>query len=296
MALNLQQSNTSFKGRLLLTSLLVVSLVLLIVYVSESDEGFIHKVQNSVSGFVAPLNFVGSVIGAGTESATSTVEDIAASDDTLQGLRDQNAQLRDEISQLEEYRLEAERLYALLSLKDTYDLEGVAARVIGRSSSSYENVITINKGSNDNISAGLSVMGKAGLVGQVISVTPFTSDIRLISDTQSGVAVLIQSNRQEGILRGSLEGLLYLENIDTNASVALGDTIVTSGLGGSFARGLTIGMVIRIDQASDGITRSIVVAPNTQVSPLEDVFIVFTVNGEGALAQSNSDSGQADES
>ena len=81
-------------------------------------------------------------------------------------------------------------------------------------------------------------MGTTGVVGQVISVSTYSSQVRLLNDAQSGVAVMLQSSRSEGILSGSVEGVLYLEGVDEGVEVTEGEAVITSGLGGGYFRGL----------------------------------------------------------
>lgn len=98
-------------------------------------------------------------------------------------------------------------------------------------------------------------------MGQVIEVSPLTCRVRLISDPQSGVSVVLQSNRAEGVVRGSIAGLLYLEDLDTSTEVNVGDVVITSGLGGSYFRGVALGTVVNVINAAGTSDRTIVVEP-----------------------------------
>lgn len=129
----------------------------------------------------------------------------------------------------------------------------------------------------------MTVMGATGVVGQVKSTDARTCEVRLLTDQNSGAAAIIQSNRGEGIVRGSLEGLLYLENVDEANWPVVGDVIVTSGLGGSYVRGLIIGTVVRVDAAAGNATGRIVVKPNDTAASLSEVLVVRGLNSEGAL-------------
>lgn len=274
-------------GNILLAILVVVSLVLVIVFASEGQAGPLHSVQNAVSGLSSPFKIVGASVGSAGDEVASTVEDAAASDDSLNSLRDQNKELRQMIAQLEEYRLESERLQTLLELKDMYAMESKTARVIGESGNAWSQVVTIDKGSNDGVKTGLSVMGGYGLIGQVITTTPFTADVRLLTDSQSGVSAMVQSSRAEGIVRGSLEGLLYLDSVSADAQIEVGDIVVTSGLGGSHFKGLIIGTVASVTQKQGDAVPKIVIAPNGNTGPLEEVLVVFEVDPENADAVSS---------
>ncbi len=275
MVLDLKKKSSAFSRRLLFIGLLIVCLVVAGFYSREDDNGPLHTVQATVVGLFSPLGYVGSSIDSATDAVEEVATDVMADEDSLVALREYNETLVQQYTQMEEYRLENERLRALLGLQDAYDIEGVSARVIGRSSHAWDQTITINKGSNDGISTGLTVMGSSGVVGQVIQVTAFTAEIRLLTDPDSGAAAMIQSSRAEGIVYGSLEGLLYLESLEDGATVQLGDVVVTSGLGGSYEKGLIIGTVVQVSSNQGDSTQRIVVSPNDTVQSLEEVLVVF---------------------
>ena len=276
--------------RVLLIALIVASLVMVTVYGREGANGPLHTLQSAVSGAVSPLRIVGGSIESATSTVGDTVDNVTADQNTLSGLREYNEQLVQQYSQMQEYKQEAERLQKLLDLKDTYEIEGTGARVIGRSSEAWSQTVIINKGSDDGISTGQTVMGTSGVVGQVVSVSSHTATVRLLTDPQSGAAAMVQSSRAEGILRGSLVGLLYLEDLDADAEVNVGDVIVTSGLGGSYARGLIIGTVVKVDGQQGDTSRRVLVSPNDSIDTLEDVLVVNTV---GADADDDDDSSSA---
>ena len=280
MALNFQQTGSVFVRRVLLIVFISASVAMMFAYAREGEDGALHKAQAAFSGVTAPLEYAGAVVSSATENAADSVENITANDETLNGLREYNAELVEQYAQFEEYAKENERLRQLLELKDTYSLEGVGARVIGRSSQAWSQTITLDKGEADGVDTGLTVMGSFGVVGQVISTTPHTSVVRLLTDPQSGAAAMVQSTRAEGIVRGSLEGLLYLEGLPIDAEINPGDIVLTSGLGGSYAKGLLIGTIVTIDERSGHATRRAVVSTNSEAQALEEVLVVFSADSK----------------
>jgi rod shape-determining protein MreC len=233
----------------------------------------------SVAGIVtSPISTAGAGIQAAQTAAQTTLEDLSADPNTVSELKAQNEELRQMVSELEEYRQEAERLQGIQKLSDTYGIEGMTCHIIGVSGDSWNRVLTIDKGSDDGISVGLPVMGTSGLVGQVKSCTPHTADVRLLQDSSSGVAVLLQSSRAEGLLKGNIDGLLYLEDVDSDVEVKVGDVVVTSGLGGGYFRGLIVGTVVRVEDSNGQAIRKIVVSPNDTISGLEEVMVVTDVS------------------
>ena len=283
MALNFQQSGSASAKRVLLVVLLVISLALATLYAREGEDGPLHAVQGAVAVAVGPFKFVGAAAGAGASSVGEGVENLTADESTLSGLRESNEELRRRLAEADEYKQEAERLEGLLDLKQSYDIDGVAARVVGKSVEAYNQTVTLDVGRDDGVESGMTVMGATGVVGQVKSTDARTCEVRLLTDQNSGAAAIIQSNRGEGIVRGSLEGLLYLENVDEANWPVVGDVIVTSGLGGSYVRGLIIGTVVRVDAAAGNATGRIVVKPNDTAESLSEVLVVRGLNSEGAL-------------
>lgn len=276
MALNFQNNTPAPFGRVPLVITLVLALACVGVYAAEGGNGPLHKVQAAVEGLVAPLQQIGMPLGTAVEDAGEAAENGSASEETLAALRAQNEELTQRLVQAEEYRLAAQRLEALLGMRDAYDISGVTGRVIGRSTDAWNQDITLDVGSNQNVESGLTVMGATGVIGQVISVSPNSCRVRLLTDPQSGAAAMVQSSRAEGIVRGSLDGLLYLENIGADVNIQVGDVVLTSGLGGSYTPGLVIGTVARVEGSAGNNSRRIVVAPNGPVSLAEEATVVFS--------------------
>ena len=75
-----------------------------------------------------------------------------------------------------------------------------------------------------------------------------------------------------------------MEDVSADANVQVGDVVVTSGLGGSYTRGLIVGSVVRIDQRQGESTRRIVVSPNEEAGPLQEVIVVSTIGSQAAAA------------
>ena len=278
MPLRFNERETAVSGNVLLIVLLVVSLLCVFVYNAEGEDGPLHRVQAAAGVVTSPISSVGVGISTAQTAAQTTLEDLSADPNTVSELKQQNEELRQMVSELEEYKQEAERLESIQKLSDTFGIAGITCHIVKVSGDSWNRVLTIDKGSDDGITVGLPVMGTSGLVGQVKSVTASTADVRLLQDSNSGVAVLIQSSRAEGLLRGNIDGLLYLEDVDADVEVKVGDVIVTSGLGGGYFRGLIVGTVVRVEDSNGQAIRKIVVAPNDTISGLEEVMVVTDVS------------------
>ena len=270
--------------RVVLALLLVVALVLSALYSREDDGGFLHRVQRGFSAIYTPVTRAGVAVDESVVEGEHAAQDARATTMTLTELEARIAELEAQVALDEEYVLECQRLQAMLGLVNMYDIQGTAARVIARDSEPYSQIITAGAGSNAGVAIGDTVIGSAGVIGQVIRVSPNSCDIRLITDQDSGVAVMIQFNRKEGLLKGSLEGLLYLEDVDSTVLVQVGDVLVTSGLGGSYIRGLLVGQVIKVTESVGDSSRLIIVSPVDELTGITEVFIAKSMGSWGAAA------------
>lgn len=273
-------------GAALVVVLLIASAILASLYARESSTGPVHSVQSAFGMVASPLQFVGVGLAYAEDVVADTAQNVTAQDASYTELRNENAQLKAQIAELEEYRGEAQRLQGLLDLSDQYDFSGVTGRVIGKSSDAWSREVTLNVGSASGVECGLPVIGGSGLVGQVIEVSALTCRVRLLADPQSGVSVFVQSSRAEGVVRGSIAGLLYLENVDATAEVSVGDTVVTSGLGGSYFRGVSLGTVVNVINAAGTSDRTIVVEPFSSADPLEELTVVLSMGSSDTDASS----------
>jgi len=276
MPFNLQQVGSSAVRNIVFVVLLIVSLVLATLYAREGAEGPIHSFQSVFTGGSAAVGRVGAGVGAATENAGDALADLTANEATLTALREQNQELRELLSNAEEYRQEVERLQGLLDMKRVSGVTGPVASIIGRSANAWDQSITIDLGSAEGVESGMTIMGATGVIGQVSHTNEHTSTVRLLTDPNSGAAVMIQSSRENGIVRGSINGLLYLEDLDEDVIPEIGDVVTTSGLGGSYERGLIVGAVVNVDKTSNNATGSVLVSPNDSASLLEEVIVVFT--------------------
>ena len=70
------------------------------------------------------------------------------------------------------------------------------------------------------------------------------------------------------------DGKLKVSYLSKDADVVVGDSVTTSGTGGYFPKGLTIGTVESIKTESDGMSNYAVIAPMIKLSELTNVYII----------------------
>ena len=183
--------------------------------------------------------------------------------------------LKLENSRYQEVLLANQRLHTLLNFQQNTDEPLLPARVIGWDSSGLFKSITIDKGEHDGLMINMPVVNAEGVVGRVVSVCPDYSQVLLITDQNSAVDGLVQRSRGRGTLRGRGSSECYFDYVIKTCEIEAGDTIVTSGMGGVFPKGLYLGAVTKIKDARSKLFKDVRVVPAVDFSTLEEVLIVF---------------------
>jgi rod shape-determining protein MreC len=199
----------------------------------------------------------------------------------LRHVREDNRQLRRDLevlqrqnSDLRESAIAAQRLESLLEFKEQFVPHTVAARVMGRDSTNWYSSVILNKGDRDGIRPEMGVMTSAGIVGRVVKTGPFSSIVLLVTDPHNAITGIIQRSRDEGIVEGTFQGRARIKYLPLLASIRVGDIVVTSGLTGGFPRGIVIGTVLTMQKEEGELFQSAEIAPQADLSKLEEVLII----------------------
>jgi len=196
-------------------------------------------------------------------------------------LEQEVAELESRITQLTEVKLENERLSRLLGYSQSAagQYEFITASVVGRDLGSWFGTVTLNKGTNNGIKKDMAVLTPDGLVGRIMSVSDYTSEVLLITDPRSGVSTLIQESRTPGIVEGIAgdSGLVRMIHLPSDALVDEGQIVVTSGLGSIFPKSIPVGRVIAIRRESAGLFKSAELRPFADLNRLEEVLVIKRV-------------------
>lgn len=194
----------------------------------------------------------------------------------------ENLRLRREIDAL---RMENERnrermaiheqLRELLQFRNTLNLPTVAAQVIGRDPTGWFESVIIDKGSQSGLKVGMPVVNAAGVVGQLVSVSPNYAKVLLLVDQNSAVDCLVQRSREKGIVKGLSPGKCKMDYVLRSGEVAPGDRVVTSGLGGVYPKGLPVGEVLEVKDNPGEFFKEIQVRPMVDFAKLEELLVLL---------------------
>jgi rod shape-determining protein MreC len=239
------------------------------------NRGHANAFEKGVINLMAPLyGVVAQVNGFASDVWTDYLDLVA--------VRKENKQLRETVKILNTRLADAgesiqasDRLQKLLQLKSSLHVPVLAASVIGEDGSSWFRTIVIDRGSVDGLREGMPVVATDGVVGQLVRVAAGSSRVLLLTDHSSSIAALVQRSRARGVVKGSGAGRCAMEFTLHGEDVKVGDTVVTSGIGGIFPKGFPVGEVAMVKKGEYGIFQTIEVRPRVAMAKLEEVLVIL---------------------
>ena len=266
----------SRRVRWLLVILIVASLAIVTIDYRGKGNGPFEKIGHVALTVLSPIQH-------GLVTIFRPIGNFFAGFTEVPGLRARVSDLQREIAALQggqntiaDVQRENESLRKLLGLRDRYNLDTLAAQVIGVSPSNFERTVFIDRGSRSGVKKDMPVIAGDGLVGRVIRVGPSTSEVLLIIDRTSAVASRVVTSGETGLLEGDGSEVPRLEMFNPDAKVAVGDRIVTSGYDqGLFPPGIPVGTVVSAPPAQSNLSRIVTVQPYVDFSSLDYVLLVI---------------------
>ncbi|MBK7890924.1 MAG: rod shape-determining protein MreC [Bdellovibrionales bacterium] len=269
----------AFDIRKLLIVIAVVALPLLSINMKRNP-GEAPWYQRPFTWIVAASQGASSSFTSGVRGTTSMYLNLVGIRRDNLRLGRENEELRAQLGGLTELKLENERLNKLLEFKQTTRMQLLAAKVIARDLSPDHESIRINRGYRQGLRKLMGVITVQGVVGYVLSTEMDSAQVVVITDRSSAIDALVQRTRARGLMSGKDSSTIRLRYLERADDVAVGDSIVTSGLKGLFPKGFPIGTVTSVRKTDFGISQEAFVEPVVRPSNLEEVFVVLDSGGE----------------
>lgn len=199
-------------------------------------------------------------------------------------LREQMANMNQDIRNSQTYKEENERLRSLLNFaeKNTdYELE--IANVVAWDASGYGSTITISKGSSAGLAEGMCAITESGqVVGLISEVGSNWATVTTILDTTSEIGAYIFGSGYTCIAHGDFElmnsGYLKASYLVSNATIRNSDQVLTSGDGDIYPPGLMLGTVYDVGDDETNVAKYALIAPTVDLSAVAQVFIIKSYN------------------
>lgn len=262
-----------YRRAVILTTALVLSFLLMTLQVRH-ESGVVTFTRQALLFVVSPFIKVTSATIRGVTGTWRDYVDLRALREENKRLQLETTTLKRRLEQLQDQALETQRLERLLAMRQASRAEFLTARVVGKDATNWFKTILLDRGSLEGIRRNQPVLAPDGLVGRVVEVTPSSARVQLLTDPVSAVGGLIQRTRVTGIVSGNLGAGARVRYLPLMADVAVGDEVLTSGMGGVFPKGILIGRITSVERKSGALFQEATLQSAVDLSRLEEVLIL----------------------
>ncbi|WP_322995654.1 rod shape-determining protein MreC [Castellaniella sp.] len=242
--LRLFKRGPSIEVRLVLLLVLCMGLI-----ITDAHWSVLRPVRQALSVAVYPFQQFVMAPRQALEYVNSWSHAAALAREEQDALRRQQIEMAQLVTHAAQLTTENEQLRRLLTISESITQSSVAVEVFYEPPNAFSHRLIFNKGTDAGIQPGMPVIDEGGVVGQIVRVTPYTSEAALLIDDQVSIPVQVLRNGLRLIAFGSDEvGKLEVRYLTASMDVQPGDTLVTSGIGGLFPAGLSVARVDTVDR------------------------------------------------
>ncbi len=275
-----------FRGKFFAAVIIVLAFLLGFVANAVFDGGTTPP-ENIIGTVFTPVKSAAAYIGNSIEKFFRTFADYDRLKSENETLKAENDDLTVRLEKSYHLETENERLRKLLELTDKLpEYNKTEATVVSVSDDKVSSVFTVNKGSLSGIKVKDVVVSSEGLVGYVRDVGFNWATVVTILDPQVAVGAFLPRTELVAMTEGHRElksdGLCRLSYLENTSLINRGDTVVTSGLGGLYPEGITIGKISEITVRDNGLSQYGIITPAVDFSSLRYVCILSAKTEEGA--------------
>lgn len=259
-------------------ALTIIILVILITFTNDSTKEitFVEKFSNII---VMPIQNGITFLKNKFLNNTTFFDNLEVLKSQNDELLAKNSELETQLRELEIIKSENKILKEAMALTEKYpEYATVPSEIINKDFENYSDVFIINSGEKDGVKKDMAVISEQGLVGRIISTTDTTSKVLPIIDPSSSVSSKTSTTRDSVICKGNIESNneLKLQYIPTDTNISSQDSVETSGMGGIYPRGITIGTITEIVNPGNKLEEYAIVKPAVNFDKLETVLVIIS--------------------
>ncbi len=259
--------------------LIVIAILLVGTTSFISALGYTSYVRNAIGIVLTPVQKGLNFVFDGFEDIFSSKEKYGELKKENESLKQQLAENEEKLAQADLALQENESLKEFFGIKEEHiDCTFENAKITGRQSNTYNVLYTINKGTYHGITPGMPVIDKYGVLGCVSEVGLTWAKVTSITEPDVSLGAVVEKSGNVGVCAGSFtaakNGLCVLSYLPKDATVEIGDRIVTSDESAMFPKGMLIGTVDSIE--SDSLTREIIayIKPAADLENATNVMVI----------------------
>lgn len=256
----------------------IVSLGLMFL---DHRESHLMSIRQAFSVLVYPIRLAVDLPVRGWHWAEEALAERAALLAENEALKLEKLDAGVKLQRLDALEAENRRLRAMLDSSARVADRVLIAEILAVDLDPYRQRFTINRGISDGVYVGQALLDADGLIGQVMRVEPLTSEAVLISDADHALPVTINRNGLRTIVIGTGDSSrLRMPYLPNAADVAVGDLVISSGLGGVFPSGYPVGYVSQVERRPGQGFAEIFVEPAAKLDRAREVLLVWTADAE----------------
>jgi rod shape-determining protein MreC len=242
--------------------------------------GLFLTVKNNAYQRSITLNSTNEIVGSAYERLNVLKRYL-----NLQEINDslavENGQLKTELLSLR--NIDSSKTETIIDTVFQQQYTLVSAKVIKNSINQTNNIITINRGSNDGLKSGMGVISpQRGIVGYIFDVSPHFATIRSLLHENTPVSVSIKKNNAFGSLlwgEGNFDyRKAYVKEIPNHFKINIGDTVITSGYSkgasSGFPKGIEVGTISKTQITTGDSFMTLEIKLFNDFSRLQYVYVV----------------------
>lgn len=236
------------------------------------------QLKLAISGLFLPFFGLATSTQKLAEKTGDSVAPRSALISQIDQLQSENKELKLRLAQFETAVQENSRLRQYYAWEKQAPYKYKLARVIGRDPANWWRTLRIDKGTRDGVTTNCAVLTPDGLVGRVSEAGYAQAQVVLLGDPNCRVAVLVDENRDHGIIAPATSSpvdpaLVDLSYLPRQSQLRAGQRIVTSGEGGIFPPGILVGYLVDFRSIGYGLYQEARVKLAVRMNGLEEVFV-----------------------
>lgn len=258
-----------------ITALVLVLALVITGYLTRQGGGRLDEISRQMESWLRPAQVIFSYSLIWVQNGVDAVAHWRQVVQENQRLRRTVEQMSLQIAQLQQAAGENQSLRSLLSLRAQVPWQTVAATVIGRSPRHWNREVIIDQGAEAGLRTDMPVISGRGVVGRITAVGDGYSRVQLLTDPGTAIGGLIERTGDLVLVEGSSSGdRLRVRSLTPTPRFREKDTIVTSGLGGIYPKGLPIGTIEKVEPNQYGLASVADVIPAADFGRLEYLLVL----------------------
>lgn len=237
---------------------------------------YLDKVRTSLNVVVAPIRYVVSFPIGAAEWISYTFSNQQHLLEENRRFKDENFVLKVKLQRFEELQQENLRLRNLFESTQQLTERTLLASVLDVEMDPYLRRLVLNKGTQQNVAVGMPVLDATGVIGKTVSVDIFSSSVMLITDADHMLPIQIKRSGYQTIAAGNGKNSLNILYLPVTADMEIGDELITTGIGGIFPAGYSVGILTKIQRDTGKPFALVEAKPTALLSRSRDVLLLLS--------------------